>query len=181
MNLKKIVLTIFTIFLILGWSMLSFAEPNISKDEAKKIGENAFTNYLDIELDDKFKSRINLKEGEEKSIWNMHCYKYEDDIDIEMYAQIDSNNGKILELRYHNWNNKYYSSIPIMTKKEAKKMTDDFLKKINPVESTKLRLRYDDHLSKIYTRENYSFNYVRQENGIDFSQDNIDIEINGAD
>lgn len=160
--------------------MLSFAEPNISKDEAKKIGENAFENYLNVKLDDKFESRIILKEGEEESLWIIHCYKFEDDIDIEMYAHIDSNNGKILELRYHNWNKEYNSSIPIMTKKEAKKIVDDFLKEINPVESTKVRLRYDDHLSEIYRRENYSFNYVRQENGIDFSQDNIDIEINGV-
>ena len=182
MILKRIVLTIFTICLMFMGSMLSFAEPNISKDEAKKIGENALKNYLDVKLDDKFESRIKLKYevDEEEAVWNMHCYKYEDDIDIEMYAQIDSNNGKILELRYHNWNNEYNSSIPIMTKKEAKKIVDDFLKKINPVESTKVRLRYDYHLSKIYSREKYNFNYVRQENGIDFSQANIDIEINGV-
>lgn len=182
MNFKRIVLTIFTIFLILGWAMPSFAEPNISEDKAMKIGENAFKNYLSVELDDKFQSRIDLRyeEDEEEAVWNTHCYKYEDDIDIEMYAQIDSNNGKILELRYHNWNNKYNSSIPIMTKKEAKKIADDFLKKINPVENTKLRLRYDYHLSEVYRRETYNFNFVRQENGIDFSQDYIDIEVNGV-
>ncbi len=183
MNFKRIVLTIFTVFLVLGGSIISFADSNVSKEEAKKTAENALKNYLGVELDDKFESRIEFRDKryEDKSVWNIEWYKYQDDIHINIDAEIDSNNGKILELRYHNWNrDRNNIVIPIMTKEEAKKIADDFLKKINPVESTKVKLSDDNYWLQRFRGEEYSFNYVRQENGIDFSQDNIQIGINGV-
>lgn len=182
MNLKRIALTIFTVFLVLGSSILSFADSNVSKDEAKKTAENALKNYLGIELDDKFESRIEFRNEryDGKSVWSMNWNKFKDNIDIDIDAEIDADNGKILELRYYNWDsNKDNKSIPSMTKEEAKKIADNFLKKINPVESTKVKLSENKYWSKRFRGENYSFNYVRCENEVNFDQNNIQIVVNG--
>ncbi|WP_099190130.1 YcdB/YcdC domain-containing protein [Tepidibacter mesophilus] len=182
MNLKRIILTIFTVFLVLGGSILSFADSKVSKEEAKKTAENALKNYLGIELDDKFESRIEFRNEryEDRSVWNIDWNKSEGDIHINIDAEIDSSNGKIVELRYHNWNrNDDNIVIPTMTKEEAKKIADDFLRKINPVESTKVKLNDDNYWAERFRGEEYSFNYVRQENGVGFNQDNIQIGVNG--
>lgn len=183
MNFKRIILSIFTVFFVLCGSILSFAQPNVSKDEAKKIAENALKNYLQVELDDKFESRIEFRneEYQERSVWSMNWNNFEKDVNIDIDAEIDATNGKILELRYHNWdNNKNGKSIASMTKEEAKKIADDFLKKINPIESTKVKLSDDNYWAERFSGETYVFSYVRQENGIDFNRNNIDIELNGV-
>ncbi|WFD10544.1 YcdB/YcdC domain-containing protein [Tepidibacter hydrothermalis] len=182
MNFRRIILSIFTVFFVLCGSILSFAQPNISKDEAKKTAENALKNYMGVELDDKFESRVEFRDEKyrDKSVWSMRWNKYKEDVDININAEIDSNSGKILALRYHNWShNDYNRSMPSMTKEEAKKIADDFLKKINPVESSKVKLNDDNYMSQRFRGAPYYFEYVREENGIEFRGNNIEIQVNG--
>ncbi|WFD10545.1 YcdB/YcdC domain-containing protein [Tepidibacter hydrothermalis] len=179
MNFRRIVLSIFTVLFVLFGSILSFAQSNISKDEAKKISENVVKNYLGIQLDNKFESRLELEEDNYRdiSVWSMNWNKHEDDIDVDIDVEIDSTNGKIVGFRYDTWDENRL--VATMTKEEAKKIADDFLKKINPNESTKVRLADDSYFSRNFRGPNYNFVYVRQENGLDFEQNTIEIEVNG--
>ncbi|MEJ8554012.1 YcdB/YcdC domain-containing protein [Tepidibacter sp. Z1-5] len=179
MNFRRIVLSIFTVFFVLVGSILSFAQSNISKDEAKKISENVVKNYLGIQLDNKFESRLELEDENYRgiSVWSMNWNKHEEDIDVDIDVEIDSNNGKILEFRYDTWDEN--KLVATMTKEEAKKIADDFLKKINPDESNKVRLTDNNYFSRDFSGPNYDFEYVRQENKLDFDQNRINIEVNG--
>jgi len=121
----------------------------------------------------------------DRYIYSVNMYKYlmweapEDEI-TGLYGRVDAKTGRVLSFSF------YYYGIPmasgaVMTEAQTEAAVDAFLKKIVPAELAKSKL--EDRQQPVADRfggktGNYSFSYVRYENGIPFRDNGISVEFN---
>ncbi|WFD09278.1 YcdB/YcdC domain-containing protein [Tepidibacter hydrothermalis] len=173
----------FLIFFIFTFVLISFAnsyaDSNISKDEAKQIAVKFIKENFNIQIDDeKFETKIRTIDNKynEKSMWDINWYS-EKDIDIDV--RVDANSGKVIWVDKYNHSDKS-ARIAKITKKEAKKIAEDFLKKINPNEFKEIRFLDTYEYDYKDPVRNYDFTYLRRINGIDYINNEISVEVDGT-
>ena len=133
---------------------------------------------LDIKDDsdyDVFNYNIDSQGG--KTIYNLSWEDTKNKLG-SIYVSIDLNNRI---LNYHSYKpsdeNVKQPSLPKITKEEALKMSNQFMQKVAPWLSNKVKLTENN--MPIYVGDSYfNFNYYRVENGIPFMQNNVNITIN---
>ncbi|SHK22755.1 S-layer homology domain-containing protein [Tepidibacter formicigenes] len=183
MKNKKMFLMLFVFVFVLSSFISSYAESNISKDNAKQIAVDTLKEYFNIKInDEKFETRIEFRDEDwmDKPVWEVNWNKFDDEIDIDINVEVDAKTGKILSIRRYEWNsNDEIPMIAKFTKKEAKKIADDFLKRINPNEFKEVKFKEGDWLGR-YRHSEYNFDYVRTVNGVDFDQNRIHVEVDGV-
>lgn len=97
------------------------------------------------------------------------------------YGEVNAESGEIISIHYYNKDNTVNKNI---SKAQAKNIAENFLRKMTPDKFAKTR--YIDSENNILKNKiveegnNFSFNYIRQVNGIDFSSNSLRVTIDGA-
>lgn len=165
MKNKKIILFLFVLIFLLCTFICTYADSEISEEKALKTAITILKNDFGIELSEKDNPQVTFqKEGEDnkKPIWSIEFSKNSTPI----YMEIDAQTGRLLEFEKQE-NNKNESNEKI-NKEAAKNTADNFVKKMNPdkIKETRLKIEGD-----------YSFNYRRNANKMDFDDNEIYIKI----
>lgn len=158
----------------------------ISKEKALEIGRDAFKKYFNTAIDDsKFSVRLSLDNytnGElDDYIWNVSWSKNNVSKNINYSVSIIANTGKIQSINNSEYNSDDTSSIPTISLKEAREIADTFVKTID-ADKFKEVSRVDNDFAGYYRNgsSSYSFSYIRKVNGIDFSGNTIEVNVDGA-
>lgn len=143
----------------------------ITKEKAESIvRETLGTINSDMKVQDTSLSKNYINE---KYVWNISF--------DGAYGEVDAESGEVLSIHHYNYDNTQNKNV---SKSDAKNMAEDFLKKTasNKFAQTK----YEDvknETSKIQVVDEgniYSFNFIRQVNGIDFPSNSLRVEVDKA-
>jgi len=162
------------------------AATKISKEEAIKISKEILKTYFNTEIDEKkFNCNINLREdyynkGKDSYAWDISWNLNSSKQYFNSWASINANNGKVTSINIYKGNQGEAASISKITEEEAKKIAENFIKKINPIEFKEVQLNDNTGASSPYDLFNYNFNFTRKANGITFGGNNITVQVNGA-
>ncbi|RCX14789.1 S-layer family protein [Anaerobacterium chartisolvens] len=161
------------------------SKAKISRDKAKEIAVKAAKEYFDTSVDEsRFQTDINFVAdytGKDNYVWSIRFNKNDDQIMHSINVEIGSDTGRLLGFSSY----KYVyggdnAAIPKITKNQAKKIADEFAKKINAGEFS--QSRYVDYLYRGYYGghfpENYAFTYSRVKDGIYVDSNYISIGVN---
>lgn len=158
-------------------------EAKISKDKAIEIAKEALKSYFEYEIDEKkFESRIEFREdygsvGE--YAWSIDWHMYEENRSINIDVWINANDGKIKRISRHEYDhNDDGPTIAQITEEEAKIKAEDFIKRVNSKEYKEAKLE-ENKYPRYKGSTDYSFNYIRQINGIPFERNSISIQVDG--
>ncbi|MCB2289311.1 hypothetical protein LGK97_05975 [Clostridium sp. CS001] len=158
----------------------------ISKEKALEIGRDTFKKYFNTTIDDsKFSVRLSLdnyNNGElEDYVWNVSWSKNNASKNINYSVSIIANTGKVQSINNSEYNGDNTSSIPTVSLKEAREIADAFVKTIDN-DKFKEVSRVDNDFSGYYRNGSgsYSFSYIRKVNGIEFTGNTIEVNVDGV-
>lgn len=166
----------------------SKGEVNIVKDKAtidenkvKEMSKDFIKNYLGIEINDEFKGSAYLDQynnyGEIHENWNINWYKDSYQARERYSVCIDGKTGEIKGIDVYN--NRNGGAISVLSYSEAKESAEDFLKKVNKDKFSKCKPLSDNWNGQSGSRD-YRFTFVRMENGIEFPQNYLNVNIDGV-
>ena len=156
----------------------------ISKEKAKEIAKATIKDYFNMEIDEsKFTQRINLNtsnyNGKQNSSWNINWEMYNMEKSINIGVTLNAETGEVTQASNYDRKINEENAVPTITVKQAEKISDDFIKKVQLKRFNESNKKNYNNLS-YYGSANYSFSYVRKVNGIEFEGNNINVEIDGV-
>jgi uncharacterized membrane protein YkoI len=157
--------------------MKSYAQskPKIELKQAIEIAKDAF----DISTEGYNFSSNYLEDSNGKKVWELN-WKSLNTTGGNIYVSVDGDTGDILNMNRWGNSNQPVSKIPKYSKEEALKAAKDFIKKLVKDKINEVKLQESPQYKIIsyapYT-DSYSFNFVRQVNGLDFLDNGISIAI----
>lgn len=156
----------------------------IAKEKAKEIAKATVKSYFNIEIDEsKFTQRINLNtsnyNGKQNSSWSINWELYNMEKNINIGVTLNAETGEVIQANNYDRKVNEENAVPTITVKEAEKISDEFIKRIDP-KKFKESIKKDYNSSGYYGSTNYNFNYVNKVNGIEFEGNSIGIEIDGV-
>jgi len=156
----------------------------ISKEKAKEIAKGIIKTYFNTEIDEnKLTQTSNLYtstyNGEENSSWNINWDMSNMEKTVNISVTLNAETGEITQASNYERLVNGESTVPIINVKDAKQISDGFLKKIQPNKFNESNSRNSDNL--LYgASPNYSFNYISKVNGIEYDGNSIGIEVDGV-
>ncbi|HHW00830.1 MAG TPA: peptidase M4 [Clostridiaceae bacterium] len=164
-----VILTIFMLVSVLA-PMNSFAAAN---DKGLEKAIKTAKSYFDVPEDYKLVSSYGSYG--DKTVWNLSWYS-EKDLGGGIDASIDENGTLI---RYNRYKPEFYQDtqrkFPSISKEEARKKAESFIKKVNPSAFSSVRYEEDNYNNLIDYA--YYFNYTRVVNNVPYYSNNISISI----
>lgn len=155
----------------------------ISKEKAKEIAKGIMKTYFNTIIDEsKFTQRSNLNtnyNGTQDSSWSINWDMSNMEKNINISVILNAETGEVIQASNYERMGNEENKVPTITVKEAEKISDDFLKKIQPKKFLESNKRNNNNLG-YYGTANYNFNYISKVNGIEFDGNNIAIEIDGV-
>lgn len=156
----------------------------ISKEKAKEIAKGIIKTYFNTVIDEsKFNATSNLNtsnyNGNNSSSWNINWDMYNASKNINISVTLNAETGEVTGASNYERKTNEENTVPTITAKEAEKISDDFVKKIQPKKYSEYNKKDYNNLGN-YGSPNYSFNYVSKVNGIEFDGNNINIEVDGV-
>lgn len=119
----------------------------------------------------------NISKQNDKTVFNLNWNDSKNMIGSASVT-IDSD-GKVLNYSaYKNINSRDQKKLPSVSKSDARKIAENFIKKINPTSWNKITCQENNNPLTIADRS-YSFNYIRTENGVPFPENSINVSVNG--
>ena len=156
----------------------------ISKEKAKEIATATIKAYFNIVIDEsKFTQRSNLStsnyNGVQSSSWSIGWEMYNMEKNINIGVTLNAETGEVTQASNYDHKVNEENAVPTMTVKQAEKISDEFIKRIEPNKfSESMKKNYDNF--GYYGSSNYNFMYVNKVNGIEFEGNSIGIEIDGV-
>jgi hypothetical protein len=101
----------------------------VKREEARKIAKETLSKYFNYTIDDNFNESIELREGYTANtyIWDISWDKEIENKQYDFYIEVNAENGKIQSINKNVYNrNDQESEISTMSKKDAKKKSDEF-------------------------------------------------------
>lgn len=159
-------------------------EAKISKEEAIKTAKEKAKELFDFEIDDKdFSRRIQFREDYslmKDYMWDINWSMNNNDKSLHINVWINGDTGKLRRIfKREYFHNQSPPSIANITEDEAKKIVENFIKKINPEEYKKIQLIENQNYPTMYRDTNYRFRYNRVENDIAYDGNYINVEVDG--
>ena len=156
----------------------------ISKEKAKEIAKETIRTCFSTEIDDsKFTLRSNLNtsnyNGKQNSSWSIYWEMYNMEKSINISVTLNAETGEVTQASNYERMTNQENAVPTITVKEAEKISDDFIKKIQPDKFNEANKKNYNNLG-YYGSANYNFNYVGKVNGIEFEGNNISVEVDGV-
>lgn len=158
-------------------SAIAVDSSKISKDDAKNIAKETLKDYFGTDIDEtKYQTNVNFRPdfeagpGSKSYIWQINWNLSDEEKDTSINIMIDATTGKVINVNNRTYLHKQSPQVGVLTEDEAKKLGEDFLKKINPQEFLQCRLINNDDTSNRLKGEPtvYNFSYCRIANGIPF-------------
>jgi hypothetical protein len=174
-----LLVTILTTALVPG---LAAAESQISLTEAILLAKQAFP---DLEDTDEFEFTSNYADSSGQGVWYLNWYNYQAEQRAEVNVQVNASTGEIIQ--FNKWQesdpNQVYSPLPKLDQREALNIAQRFLRGLIPEKFAQC-LYQESAPPRPYLRErtwqqSYSFQFVRQVNGIPAPANYISITVNG--
>ncbi|MHB8063760.1 MAG: YcdB/YcdC domain-containing protein, partial [Ruminiclostridium sp.] len=170
--MKKIISMLLAFAIMITFMVPVMASSSTSADMGLKNAIKAVKEKIDIPEDcNKFTYNIYNQEG--LISWNLGWSNEESQKSINV--TIDENN---LITNYNSYDNKSYEKkIPKYTKEQGLEIAEKFINKLDP----KLLQQYkliENNANSYYTDSEYNFNYTRQKDEINYSMNNINVNIN---
>lgn len=168
---------VLTFVFLCGSPALALTDAGISQEEAiQKIKD-----IIDTTSYDRFNINYNENEGNRK-VWELSWSKTQAPYG-SLSASIDAKTGNILHLYMYKGydSDRKTSPIPKYNEEEARKIAEDFAKKLQPEEFARTKLIMRD--MPVYPmdggtyRDSYSFNFTRMENDIPVEGNGINIRV----
>jgi hypothetical protein len=156
----------------------------ISKEKAKEIARLTIKTYFNIEIDEsKFTQRSNLNtsnyNGVQSSSWSISWEMYNMEKNINIGVTLNAETGEVTQASNYDHKVNEENAVPTITVKQAEKISDEFIKRIEPNKfNESIKKNYDNF--GYYGSSNYNFMYVNKVNGIEFEGNSIGIEIDGV-
>lgn len=180
--MKKLIAFILTFAMVLTFAIptaaATKADPKIKLDDAIKSAKT----ILDLKTDN-YNFNYNYTENQNnRSEWDLSWNPKAAD-GSSIYVSIDSVTGDILNYNcYTPYNPQAQIKIPKYTKAEALAAVEKFLNKIAPTKFKETVQKdnpnmYPYYDSRIINQDTYSFNYVRQVNGLDFFDNGMTVTV----
>lgn len=147
---------------------------NVSNLITKEKAESIIRETFDIKTSDMkvIEAALNKRSINEKYVW---------DISFDSaYGQVDAKSGEVISM--HSYNDKDAAN-KNLSKADSKNIAEDFLKKITPDKFAQTKYKEDkDGKFKISAgveveEDSYNFNFMRQVNGIEFSDNKLSVEV----
>ncbi|MGV8980954.1 YcdB/YcdC domain-containing protein [Clostridium sp.] len=156
----------------------------ISKEKAKEIAKGIIKTYFNTVIDEsKFNATSNFNtsnyNGIKTSSWNINWDMYNASKNINISVTLNAETGEVTAANNYERKTNEENTVPTITVKEAEKISDDFVKKIQPKKYSEYNKKDYSNLGN-YGSPNYNFNYVSKVNGIEFDGNNINIEVDGV-
>jgi hypothetical protein len=154
----------------------------IKREEALKFAKETLSKYFNCKIDNTFDEMIELRENRypvKHYYWDISWDKHVDGNWNSIYVEVNADNGKIENIHKHISSNGEYGAqiqMPKILKKEARKISDDFLKHYKSKEFDEIVLKSDN----IRSNKDFNFNYGRVHNGIIFNKNSISITVDGV-
>lgn len=167
----------FTLAVPMGASALAKADPKIKLDEAITKVKTA----LELKTDD-YNFSYNYNDNQNGlSTWEL-SWNSKKATGGGIYVSIDSETGDIVNYNsYIPYSTQTNLRIPKYSKAEAQAAVEKFLNKIAPDKFKETSLKDNPNSimndKMIYTSDSYSFNYIREINGLDFFENGMNISI----
>lgn len=154
--------------------LLVFIMPNESLAQDQSLEKLIMKSKQILEIGDeytKFEYSISKNEGITTYNFNWRNEEETDNISVN----IDSE-GFIMSYDKYSYQDNYENKIPKVTDAEGKKISEDFLKKINPEIKDRLEYKGNDKSKDIFINR-YYFNFVRSENGIPYVNNAANVNV----
>ena len=156
----------------------------ISKEKAKEIAKSTIKAYFNIVIDEsKFTQRSNLNtsnyNGMQNSSWSISWEMYNMEKNINISVNLNAETGEVIQASNYDHKVNEENAVPTITAKDAEKISDEFIKRIEPKKFNESIKRNYNNLG-YYGSSNYNFNYINKVNGIDFEGNSINIDVDGV-
>ncbi|MBZ9636529.1 YcdB/YcdC domain-containing protein [Clostridium sp. FP1] len=156
----------------------------ISKEKAKEIAKGTMKTYFNTEIDEsKFTQTSNFNtsnyNGKQISSWNINWQMNNMEKTININVTLNAETGEVTQVNNYERKINEENAVPTMTAKEAQKISDDFVSKIQPKKYNESNKKDYNNLGN-HGSPNYNFAYVNKVNGIEFDGNNINIEVDGV-
>jgi hypothetical protein len=159
----------------------------VSKAEAKQIAIELLKKYFGLEIDEKkYQGSVQLTpdyEIENGYTWQFNWSMSNSTIFTHINMEIDASTGRLKGFnRSESYRNQEEVVVADITKEQARKPAEEFLKKINPEEFKQAKLEdySNDIIYYARIRPNYSFNYIREVNGLRYPSNYIMVGVDGT-
>jgi hypothetical protein len=160
----------------------------VPKEEAKQISLELLKKYFGLEIDEKkYQGVVQLTPSYEISksfIWQFNWSMNSSSMFEHISMEIDASTGKLIGFsRSESYRNQEQIVVADITKEQARKLAEEFLKKINQEEFKQVKLEDYGNEFNYYSgaRPNYNFNFTREINGLKYPYNYIALGINGSD
>lgn len=147
---------------------ISMAQENDGLEKAILNAKNKFN------IGDEFKNFEYYKSNNGKTIWNLN-WSTEEKLSRRISVSID-NDGYIKSYRKNDSNYNNETNINAISKDEAKKISDEFIKFIDP--KLMNELKYIEEDNSTIQSDSYYFNYVRLVNEVPFYDNGVRVVVN---
>lgn len=157
----------------------------LSKEAAQKKANEILQKYFDIKIKDKdFKCNLNLNSYKNNNntypIWNIYWYSNSYNKETVINISLDANTGALVSMHNDKYGKTSNISIPKLSIEEAKKISDNFIKNINPSEYKLCELSKGKWFSNRGNSTDYSFTYVRNLYGAKYYDNYISVTVDGV-
>jgi predicted small secreted protein len=153
----------------------------VEKEQALNLAKETISKYFNCNVDKTFDERIELYEDDypvKAYLWNISWDKYNNEEDYHISIRINAETSKVISVHKYFYEHDKVSEIPTIVKKDAKKISDNFLKTFN--KELVNEVKYVEDYNKDYHSKDYSFRYVRCHNGLMFDKNHIRITVDGT-
>ncbi len=155
--------------------MMLASIPSISMAKENDGLEKAILNAKSkFNISDEFKNFEYYKSNNGKTIWNLN-WSTEEKLSRRISVSIDID-GNVTRYSKHDSNRNYETNINIISKENAKIISDKFMKYIDP--NLVSELKYIDEDNSTIQSDSYYFSYVRLINGVPFYDNGVRIVVN---
>ncbi|MCT4508816.1 MAG: DUF4901 domain-containing protein [Tepidibacter sp.] len=166
---RKIAFIMSLIMMVLTFiPSISIAQEDDGLQKAILNAKNKFN------IGDEFKNFEYNKSNNGKTIWNLN-WSTDEKLSTRIYVSIDAD-GNIIRYSKHDAKENYEASINVISKNEAKKIADKFIKNVAPDLAGELKYIEEDNTN--IQRYSYYFNYVRLIDGVHFRNNGVSIDVN---
>ncbi|CAH2212391.1 YcdB/YcdC domain-containing protein [Tepidibacter aestuarii] len=147
---------------------ISMAQENDGLQKAILSAKNKFN------IGDEFQNFEYYKSNNGKTIWNLN-WSTDEKLSRRISVSID-NDGNITRYSKHDSKDNYETNINVISKDEAKKIADEFIKNVAP--SFIGELKYIDEDNSTIQSDSHYFSYVRLVNEVPFYENGVRIVVN---
>ncbi|MFT5872135.1 MAG: hypothetical protein ACI8WT_001063 [Clostridium sp.] len=159
----------------------------ITKEKAKEIAKEIIKTCFNTEIDEsKFTQRCNLYtanyNGVKNSTWNISWDMSDMTKSVNISVSLNAETGEVTQLSNYERAGNEANIVPTLSAQEAEKISDDFIKKIQPEKYTESIRKNNNNNNNLgyYGSANYNFNYSNKVNGVEFDGNNISVEVDGV-